>query len=124
MQVFGAHVAHVFPQHLEQLEAALEQHPVRHVHGADAADVFVHDRFEPLQADRQDIARRYRARGDLVAAVNYVKDMKNGQPQVDEREYRELEETICSERPASYNGRMCVYVPIRRQRWKTRYAGR
>src|SRR5437016_4356287 len=68
VKVFGAHVAHVFLQHGEQLEAALEQHAVRHVVGADAADVFVHDLLEALKTvDREEVARRYGPGDDLVA---------------------------------------------------------
>jgi hypothetical protein len=69
VQVLGAHAVHVLLQHAQQLEAALEQHAVRHVHGADAADVLVHDLLEALQTvDRQQVARRYGPGGDLVAA--------------------------------------------------------
>src|SRR4051812_611506 len=69
VQVLGGHVAHVLLEHGEELEAALEQLAVGHVRRADAADVLVHDLFQPLQpVDRQQVARRYRAADDLVAA--------------------------------------------------------
>jgi len=39
MQVFGTDVAHVLLQRGQELEAALEQHAIRHLVGADAADL-------------------------------------------------------------------------------------
>jgi len=69
VQVFGTHVAHVFLQHPQQLEPPVEQLAVRHVVGADAADVFVHDLLETLKTmDREEITRRYGPGNDLVAA--------------------------------------------------------
>ncbi len=58
VQILGPHVLHVFLQHAQELEAALERPLVGHVVGADAADVFVHDLLEPLQpVNRQQVAR-------------------------------------------------------------------
>jgi len=55
--------------HRQQLEPAREHPAVRHLGGADAANVLVHDLLAALQAmDRQQVARRYGSGGDLVAA--------------------------------------------------------
>src|SRR5437660_4069431 len=69
MQIWSADAPEILLQHREELQPAIEELFARHVEHAVAADVLVHDLFEPLQAlQRIDVARRYRPRDDLVPA--------------------------------------------------------
>ena len=67
MQILGADVLEVLREHLEKLQAAVEQRFAGDIEHADATNVLVHDLFEPLQAmQRRDVARRHGASDDLV----------------------------------------------------------
>ena len=73
VQVLGAHMVHVFLQHLKQFQSAVEHRRVGRVVGADAADILVHDLFEALEpVDRQEVAGGNRAGDDLVPADRIV----------------------------------------------------
>src|SRR5574340_311932 len=52
MQVFCAHMGHIFPEHGQQFETTVEPQAIGHVVVADAADVFCETHTTPI-ADRE-----------------------------------------------------------------------